>query len=123
MEILIVDDDRVLVQMLSRRLKANNFTVAAAFDAMQATMVAVRNPPDAIVLDIGMPAGSGVEVLKRLKESVKTTHIPIIVLSGSSDPNLPKIAQDLGAEDFLAKPLDFDLLHRILCRVLGRPLK
>jgi two-component system cell cycle response regulator DivK len=107
MRILVADDDRVLVQMLAGLLRAKGHQVTPVFDAMQVLMFAMRKPPpEAIVLDINMPGGTGLECIKRLKSSQNTALIPIIVLSGSSDPQMPEKIRALGAETFLSKPLD-----------------
>jgi CheY-like chemotaxis protein len=76
--------------MLEGLLKAGGFEVSIAADAMQAVMLAVRKPPDALILDIGMPGGGGFQVLDRLKASTnkKLNNFPIIVLSGLTDPLL-----------------------------------
>ncbi len=79
-----------------------------AFDAMQSLMVAMRNAPSAIILDLNMPGGAGLEVLKKLKSSNKTSSIPVIVLSGSIDPaEGSTTAKNLGAEEFFAKGARF----------------
>ena len=114
MTILIADDDRVLVQVLSARLKKAGYRVVAVFDAMQAIMVALRNPPDAIVLDVNMPGGTGLQVLRQLKNSVKTNQVPIIVITGSIDPATVATVRSLGADEYLTKPPDFARLEAIL---------
>ena len=120
MRILIADDDRVLSHLLCNRLRARGCDVVAAFDAMQAFMFALRAPqPDAIVLDVNMPAGTGVETLKKLKLSTKTAFIPVIVLSGSTDPRLPEIVAELGAAQFLAKPTDPEAIFEALSNLLA----
>ena len=120
MRILIADDDRVLSHLLCNRLRARGCDVVAAFDAMQAFMFSLRAPqPDAIVLDVNMPAGTGVETLKKLKLSTKTAFIPVIVLSGSTDPRLPEIVVELGAAQFLAKPTDPEALFEALSNLLA----
>jgi len=83
MKLLIADDDRALSLLLSTRLRAKGWTVDVAHDAMQALMFAMRSSPDAIMLDIAMPGGTGIDALKKLKMSAKTTQIPVVVLSGS----------------------------------------
>lgn len=65
-KILIADDSRFQVAMLTKALEENGFEVVCAVDALQAWMTALRAVPDAIVLDINMPGGSGIEVLRRL---------------------------------------------------------
>jgi CheY-like chemotaxis protein len=77
-------------------------------------MVARRTAPDAIVLDINMPGGSGIEVLRRLRRSLKTQSIPVVVVSGSIDSDVRNAAMELGVTNFLAKPVDLDQLCRIL---------
>jgi len=105
-KILIADDSRFQVELLSKPLKALGFEVVSALDALQAWMTALRVTPDAIVLDINMPGGSGIEVLRRLRISTKTQHIPVIVVSGSVEPSIEELARSLGANDFLRKPVD-----------------
>ena len=122
MKILVADDDRVQTLMLSARLKDKGFKVTMAYDAIQAWMAAIKTQPDVILLDIQMPGGTGIAVLKQLKASSKTCQIPVVVLSGSIDPSAASMVKDLGANEFLTKPVDLDLLYRTLSLVLGRPL-
>lgn len=117
--VMIADDDRVLSQLLCIRLRKAGFDVVATFDSMQSFMLAVRTTPAAILLDVNMPGGSGLEVLKKLKLSAKTNHIPVLVLSGSVDPCMGATVKALGAEEFFAKPPDFDLLEAALGRILA----
>ncbi len=116
--ILIADDSRVQIQIFSSCLAAKGFTVTVAVDAMQAWMSALRDVPDAIVLDINMPAGSGIDVLRKLRMSTKTQQIPVVVVTGTSDPEMERIARELGAAEFLHKPVDPGQLHAILARLL-----
>ncbi len=119
-KILIADDSRVQVHALSTCLADRGFEIIVAMDALQAWTTALRSAPDAIVLDINMPAGSGAEVLKRLKHSAKTQHIPVVVISGNDEPDLKKEVTSLGASAFLPKPVDTNQLCDILFRLLGR---
>jgi DNA-binding response OmpR family regulator len=121
MNILIADDDRVISAAIAARLKAAGYGTLVAFDAMQALMMVARNSPDAVVLDVGMPGGSGVHTLERLKASSKTAHIPVIVLTGSSDAALPAKVRALGAAEFLTKPVDYEKLEATLARLTRRP--
>ena len=105
--------------MLSTRLKEKGFKVDVAYDAIQAWMSAIKTLPDAIILDIQMPGGTGFAVLKQLKASSKTCQIPVVVLSGSIDPNAASGVKDLGADKFLSKPVDLDLLVRTLSLLIG----
>lgn len=119
MTILIADDDPVLVHVLTTRLKKLGYRVVVAFDAMQAIMIALRTPPNAIILDISMPGGTGLQVLRQLKNSTKTSHIPIIVVTGSVEPGMAQTVKKLGADAFLTKPPNFDELDSILHQCLA----
>jgi DNA-binding response OmpR family regulator len=122
LKILVADDDRVRTLILSARLKYKGFKVTVAYDAIQASMTTIKTQPDVIILDIQMPGGTGVAVLKQLKASSKTCQIPVVVWSGSIDPSAASMVKDLGADEFLNKPVDLDLLYRTLSLVLGKPL-
>lgn len=106
--ILIADDSRFQLALLSKGLEAKGFKVTSAEDTVQASMIALRSKPDAIVLDIGMPGGSGLEVIKRLKRSSKTRKIPIVI--ATADPNAREAAMALGASEFFCKPVDLNQL-------------
>ncbi|HMA41723.1 MAG TPA: response regulator [Gemmatimonadales bacterium] len=121
MLVLIADDDQVTVQLVSSVLKANGYDVRAAYDSLQAVTLALRDPPDAIILDIAMPAGGGWSVLERLKASSKTRAIPVVVLTALTDPQLPARARALGADAFLVKPVAPNELRSTLERLLNPP--
>lgn len=117
--ILIADDDRVLSQLVSAVVREAGHVPIAAFDAMQALMFAMRPPvPALIILDINMPGGTGLEALRKLKLSARTAPIPVIVLSGSSEVDMPQQVKALGATEFIAKPIDPEALTQAIQRVL-----
>jgi CheY-like chemotaxis protein len=121
MRVLVADDDRIISHLLCAVLQAQGHEPFPAFDAMQAMMFAMRAPqPDVILLDINMPGGTGVEALKKLKASVKTMLIPVVVLSGSIDPTMPGVMRELGAAEYLPKPPDLVTVISTLERVGGR---
>jgi two-component system cell cycle response regulator len=104
-KILIADDSRFQRQLLASFLSAKGFETIFAGDALQAWMAALRSAPQLILLDINMPGGTGIEVLKRLRLSTKTQHIPVIVISGAENPTTESTVRSLGAVDFLHKPV------------------
>lgn len=120
MTVLLADDDKIQTLMLSSVLRAKGYRVDSAFDATQTFTSAIRTKPDVIVLDIQMPGGTGMLVLERLKASTKTSHIPVIVLSGSTDPDAEVSVRQRGADVYLSKPVDVDELLGTLSRVLGQ---
>jgi CheY-like chemotaxis protein len=117
--ILIADDDKVTRETLGAQLRGLGYQVVMAMDAMQAFMVAQRTVPDAILLDIQMPGGTGLDTLKRLASSSKTQGIPVIVISALKDPDMGKRAVALGAADFLPKPIDVTALRGVLDRLVA----
>jgi len=117
-KVLVVDDSRFQVQMLKMALEERGFEVLAALDTAQAGMFALHHIPQAIVLDINMPGGSGIDVLKRLKRSTKTQNIPVIVVSGNEDPDIKTVALQLGARQFLVKPVDAEQLCAAIAQLV-----
>jgi CheY-like chemotaxis protein len=115
MRILVADDDRVFMHLIAEVLRTKGHQVVPVFDAMQVVMLATRAPPpDVVILDINMPGGTGIEALRRLKSSLRTALIPVVVVSGVADPALPEAVRALGAETFLGKPLDPAALYSAL---------
>ena len=109
-KILIADDSRFQRELLASFLSPKGFEAVFAVDALQAWMAALRSVPQLIVLDINMPGGTGIEVLKRLRMSSKTQHIPVIVVSGEENPATEAMARSLGAVGFLHKPVEAEQL-------------
>jgi len=109
-KILIADDSVFQRQLLASFLSPSDFEPVFAGDALQAWMAALRSAPQVILLDINMPGGTGLEVLKRLRMSTKTQHIPVIVVSSEEDPATESMARSLGAVAFLHKPVQQEQL-------------
>ncbi len=118
--VLIADDDPVTLQILSASLRHEGYRVVTAMDAMQCLMAAHRTAPDAILLDVLLPGGGGLDALKKLKANTQTQLIPVISISSSQDEKLPKQVVALGAEDFLHKPIDLARLSEVLHRLLDQ---
>ena len=109
--ILVIDDDRPLARALAINLKARGFDVDVALTGREALSMASSRPPDAVVLDLGLPDLDGTEVLEGLRG---WTSVPIIVLSARDDQLQKVIALDLGADDYVTKPFGMDeLLARV----------
>ena len=111
----------MIVTMLAEFLRKKGFNVVTAFDAMQA-MLGVRNAsPKAVVLDVGMPGGNGIDVLRKIRMMSKTSQLPVLILTASTDPKTADEARGLGADEFLTKPVNLPEFHEALLRALGRP--
>ena len=107
------------MQVLTSWLSPKGFEVIPALDAIQAWMSALRCKPDLILLDINMPAGNGIEILRRLRTSSKTNRIPVIVITGNEDPATEATARTLGAAEFLRKPFEQDQICTAVDRALA----
>lgn len=106
--ILLVEDSRFLRKATERVLVKAGFNVVTASDGEEALKIAFSAAPDVILLDMLLPKLSGPEVLRSLRKHPLTKEIPIIVLSGLSQANEKKLAQE-GATAYLQKGiLDFD---------------
>jgi DNA-binding response OmpR family regulator len=117
--ILVADDDRVVSQLVCAIVREAGHVPIPAYDSMQAVMFAMRPPPPALViLDINMPGGTGLEALRKLKMSARTSPIPVIVLSGSTEADMPQQVKSLGADEFLSKPINPEVLLLAIQRVL-----
>ncbi len=102
-KILIIEDEKILVQLLASGLQHDGYQVGAAFDANQGTMSVIREKPDLVLLDIMMPAGSGLDVLNKLRANTKTSTIPVIVMTARSDNETKEAAEKLGISGYFVK--------------------
>lgn len=120
-EILIVEDDPHDAELTVRALKKNNLAnnVFVAEDGEEALDFffcrgkfesrSFQNPPKVVLLDLKLPKVSGLEVLKRVKEDKRTTHIPIVIVTSSREEPDMKEAYELGVNSYVVKPVDFDM--------------
>ncbi len=104
--VLLVDDDNSILLGTGVRLKSMGYTVFTAKDAVNAVSAVVKNTPDVVVLDVGLPAGDGFLVAERLRNLVASASTPIIFITASANPRHRERAKHLGAAGFLSKPFD-----------------
>jgi two-component system KDP operon response regulator KdpE len=109
--ILVVDDEIEIMRALQRSLTAHGFEVFAASSGEEALEAVAHHRPDLMLLDLGLPGMSGLEVCKRVREQ---SNLPIIVLSVKDAERDKVLALDLGADDYVAKPFG---INEILARV------
>src|SRR5688572_19653675 len=105
-KILIADDDRALVQMLSVGLRGAGYDVVSAVDGYYAFSAAVNQQPDLLILDIHMPAGSGFNVLERMYRSEGAQRAPVIYMSGDKSAQVQSVAERFGAFALIHKPFE-----------------
>jgi len=111
-KILIVDDDVDTVELLIKRLRAEGYDTAEAYDGEQALRQVEEYQPDLVILDIKMPKIDGYEVCRRLKSSEETKFIPIIMLTVKAKVPDKVKGLDIGADDYIPKPFDYRELSR-----------
>jgi two-component system cell cycle response regulator DivK len=112
--IMVVEDNELSRDALSRRLERRGYRVVLAFDGEQAIELASRERPDLILMDLGLPRVDGWEATRRLKADPATQRIPIIVLSAHAMTNDRDNALQAGGDDFDTKPIRFlPLLEKI----------
>ena len=113
-KLLVVDDNEMNRDMLSRRLSRLGHTVVTAEDGHQALDLIEQQEFDMILLDIMMPGLSGLEVLKILRQTYSTAELPVIMVTAKGESEDVVSSLKLGANDYVIKPLDFPV---VLARV------
>jgi two-component system cell cycle response regulator len=112
--VLIVDDIPTNVRLLEARLTAEYFEVVTATSGQQALDICASSDIDIVLLDVMMPEMDGFEVCKRLKNSHKTHHLPVLMITALDQPSDRVRGLEVGADDFLTKPVDdVQLLARV----------
>jgi CheY-like chemotaxis protein len=108
--ILLVEDNEMNRDMLSRRLQRKGYTVIAAQDGEQGHLLACSKSPDLILMDISLPMMNGWEVTRLLKSNESTKHIPIIALTAHAMVTDREKAFEAGCDDYDTKPIEFSRL-------------
>ncbi|MBK8575951.1 MAG: Flp pilus assembly complex ATPase component TadA [Elusimicrobia bacterium] len=119
-KILVADDDPVIRTILRTILSSTGFEVIEAADGREALLKAGQNPPELMIIDLHMPHGDGFEVIKEIRGIVGLSHLPIIVLTSDSDDASQFQAMELGADDYLIKPIKPPLVLARINAVLRR---
>ncbi|MEO2015635.1 MAG: response regulator [Fuerstiella sp.] len=113
--IMIVDDEPLNIMTFRQHLKLEGYQrFVSTTDASEALAMAKRELPDVLLLDVHMPRISGLDILRVMGLDPVLQHIPVLILTAATDPAIRKSALDLGASDFLTKPIDpNELLPRV----------
>jgi DNA-binding response OmpR family regulator len=118
--ILVVDDERDIVDLVRYNLSKNGYEALVATDGQQALQIAARELPDLIILDLMLPGLHGTEVARRLKADGRTAHIPIVMLTAKGEETDVVVGLTLGADDYVTKPFSMKILLARLATVLRR---
>ena len=115
--VLVVDDEPAMLRALRINLRVRKYDVATASTGREALAEARRRPPDAVILDLGLPDVDGIEVIRELRG---WSRAPVIVLSGRTGPGDKIAALDAGADDYVTKPFSMEELLARLRAALRR---
>lgn len=113
-KILLIEDNEMNRDMLTRRLVRKGYEVAVALDGKEGLEMAQTTKPDLILMDITLPIMNGTEVVKNLKANSDTQAIPVIALTGHAMESDRQMALSLGFDDYDTKPVD---LARLLEKI------
>jgi len=115
--LLLVDDDALMRRSLAFNLQQSGYSAATAASGEDALQLAQVNPPDLVLLDIGLPGMDGLEALQRFKQSL---GVPVIFLTSRRRELDEVLGLELGADDYVTKPFDLDVLLARIKAVLRR---
>ena len=115
--VLVVDDEETIVELLTRYLSDEGFTVTGLFDGAQALNAALTGAYDAILLDLNLPTMSGVEVFKAIR---KSSDVPILMVTARSDELDRIVGLELGADDYISKPFSPREVVARVKNIIGR---
>jgi DNA-binding NarL/FixJ family response regulator len=114
-KILCIEDDRETAALIAEELVDRGFDVSIAHSGEEGLLASIRATPDLIRCDVGMPTMTGFEVLERLNEiTPKIGRFPFVFLTALADRESELKGRELGANDYVAKPIDFDRLDFII---------
>jgi two-component system, OmpR family, alkaline phosphatase synthesis response regulator PhoP len=113
-KILIVDDEKDIVEMLKYNIEKEGYTVLTALNGNRALEQARENKPDLILLDVMMPEMDGWEVCKQLMRDEKTERIPVIFLTAKGSEVDEVVGLELGADDYIIKPIS---IRKLIARI------
>lgn len=120
-KILIIEDDIEMASSLRTLLKGLGYQAVAAYDAVLGRSAAQKEHPNLIILDLALPGGTGLDIMKSLKESEVTSHIPIVVLTANTQERTQEKAFELGAATYITKPFESVELIKEVAKVIGYP--
>jgi DNA-binding response OmpR family regulator len=121
--ILIIDDDREIVKLAEFALRSKGYKIEAAYDARQGMALAFSSPPNLILLDHRLPGRDGLSLLKDIRALPDLERVPVIMLTGSSDPEVVSNAIQQRVNDFIVKPFDINMLVERVAKLVPPPVE
>ena len=120
-KILLVEDNEMNRDMLSRRLERKGYQVVMAIDGQQAVDLALADPPALILMDMSLPVLDGWEATRRIKADRRTKSTPIIALTAHAMQGDEQKAREAGCDDYDTKPVELPRLLEKMERLLNSP--
>jgi CheY-like chemotaxis protein len=117
-ELLIVDDVRLFLQLTKTIFSTEEYIIHTAINGRQAIDIATTQIPDLILLDLHMPEIGGDEVCRQIRSGPSTKHIPVIMVTSKSDEETRRRCLYAGCDDFMTKPVRFDVLNQTVKKKL-----
>jgi DNA-binding response OmpR family regulator len=117
--ILVIEDDATFLGLLRVHLSSAGHDVDVAEDAADGLRAIVLDPPDLVLLDLNVPYLHGFEVLQALRSDALTRDIPVVIITGRDDEQTYIEAQRMGADGFLTKPVQKEILMQAVDTALG----
>lgn len=119
-KVLVVDDERDLVELIGMNLQRNGYEVVSAHDGGTGLELARKQKPDIMILDVMMPGMSGRDVTMALKQDPDTASIPILMLTAKTEETDIIVGLSMGADDYVTKPFSMKVLMARVGAVLRR---
>ncbi len=119
-KILLVEDNEMNRDMLSRRLERKGYAITIAVDGQQAVEMAAADPPALILMDMSLPVLDGWQATRRIRADDRTKTIPIIALTAHAMQGDEQKAKDAGCDDYDTKPIELPRLLEKIERLLKR---
>jgi DNA-binding response OmpR family regulator len=120
-KILCIEDDRETAALITEELLDRGYQVSAAYDGREGLDAIMKEPPDLVLADISLPVMSGFEVLQHVTAAqARFRNMPFVFLTALADRDNELKGWQLGADDYVTKPVDFDLLDAVLKARLAR---
>lgn len=118
-KILIADDDKAIHKLLPVLL-ASEYDIIHAYNGLEAVELIDSEQPDLVILDIIMPGKDGRDICRDLKKNQKTKDIKVIMLSGKGEQHDRIVGLELGADDYIAKPVSLEYLSIKIKRIIEK---
>jgi CheY-like chemotaxis protein len=120
LKILLVEDNEMNLDMLTRRLQRSGFAVSQSLDGLAAVARATAEAPDLVLMDVGLPKLSGLDAIRQLRLAEKTKNLKIIALTAHALSGDLENAIAAGADEYATKPIDYPGLLEKINAITGR---